>query len=56
MSLLTAISHKDVLSPIAQSSLRTLHNTGCGCNNTILLLYPKDDIKICTNRLQLDQT
>ena len=34
MSLLLAISLEDVLSRIAQSSLRIPHNTGCGCNNT----------------------
>ena len=36
MSCLSAISHKDVLSRLAHSSLRTPHNTGCGCNNAIL--------------------
>ena len=38
MSYLSAISHKDVLSRIAHSSLRTPHNTGCGCNNAIFFL------------------
>ena len=38
MPFLYAISHKDVLSRIAQSSLRTSHNTGCGCNNAIFFL------------------
>ena len=46
MSLLSALSHKDVLSRIAQSSLRTQHNTGCGCNNTIFFLtLPKRSSK-----------
>ena len=35
MSFLSAISHTDVLSRIAQSSLKTPHNTGCGCNIAI---------------------
>ena len=38
MSILCAISHKDVLSRIPQSSLGTPHNTGCGCNNAIFIL------------------
>ena len=38
MSWLSAISLKDVLSRIAHSSLRTPHNTGCGCNNAIFFL------------------
>ena len=37
MSFLSAISHTDVLSRIAQSSLRTPHNTGCGC--TVIMLF-----------------
>ena len=54
MSFLSAISHKNVLSRIAH---RTPHNTGCGCNNAIFFLtLPKDDLKMCTNQLQLDQT
>ena len=56
MSLLSAVSHKNVLSHIAQNSLRTLHNTGCGCNNAIFLLYPKDDLKICTNTSPIQVT
>ena len=57
MSFLFAISRKDLLSRIAQSSLKTPHNTGCGCNSAIFfLLCPKDDLKMCTNQLQLDQT
>ena len=35
MSFVSAISHKDVLSRIAQSSLRTSHNAGCGCYNAM---------------------
>ena len=38
MSFLSAISHKGVLSRIAHGSLRTPHNTGCGCNNAIFFL------------------
>ena len=38
MSLLLAISHEDVLSRIAQSSLRNPFNTDCGCNNSIFFL------------------
>ena len=37
MSLLSTISQKDVLSRIAQSSLRTPHNTGCGCKKLFSL-------------------
>ena len=38
ISLLSAISHKDVWSSMTQSSLRTPHNTGCRCNNAIFFL------------------
>ena len=57
MSFLSAISHKDVLSCTAHSSLRTPHHTGCGCNIAIFFLTcPKDDLKMCTDQLQLNQT
>ena len=39
ISLLLTISHKDVLSRIQQSSLRIPHNTGCGCNNTVIYIF-----------------
>ena len=46
MPLLMAISHEDVLSRIPQSSLRIPHNTGCGCNNILILLNLTVNVKM----------